>query len=406
MPQDKVRHVRTLSEPDQWTLGQGRQMPQYKFAIDDSEGTELYVPARAGEVTMHTTHESRLLAWIGVIPHWLYFSALRVNQPLWYQIVVWTSTLACALGLLGLVLGGIKFRWPKPFRWSAAIPYAGWMRWHYMTGMVFGVFTVTWAFSGLLSMEPYDWTRARGLQVPRAAFTGGPVELTKYAKMDSTVWNRVLDGRAIKEVDFTRIQDEPYYAVHPAPLATEIARRERLHQPYNVTGRAEPDRLLIAADTMQIRSAPFSTDSLLTRLKLAFPDVPITEQAVLQDYDSYYYSRGRITPLPVLRVKFDDPMKTWVYVDPATSQVLAQVHRLNRVERWLYNGLHSLDFSFWYNSEAWWVGMIVLLLGGLVSSVLGFYLGLVRLKRSATRGLAALGDTSDAPAGVSVSQNS
>jgi hypothetical protein len=106
MPEDKLRHVRTLTEPDQWTLGQGRQMPQYKFAADDSEGTELYVPAKAGEVTLFTTHESRLLAWLGVIPHWLYFSALRVNQPLWYQIVVWTSTLACALGLMGLCSAG------------------------------------------------------------------------------------------------------------------------------------------------------------------------------------------------------------------------------------------------------------------------------------------------------------
>ena len=44
------------------------------------------------------------------------------------------------------------------------------------------------------------------------------------------------------------------------------------------------------------------------------------------------------------------------------SQVLAQVHRLNRVERWLYNGLHSLDFAFWYDQRPLWdIGMIVLL---------------------------------------------
>ena len=62
-----------------------------------------------------------------------------------------------------------------------------------------------------------------------------------------------------------------------------------------------------------------------------------------------HYSRGRQTPLPILRVKFDDPDQTWVYVDPEVSQVVARIHELDRVERWLYNGLHSLDFSFWYN---------------------------------------------------------
>jgi hypothetical protein len=54
---------------------------------------------------------------------------------------------------------------------------------------------------------------------------------------------------------------------------------------------------------------------------------------------------------------------------------------LNRVERWLYNGLHSLDFAFWYNSPAWDVGVIALSLGGLSTSAMGLYLGLRRLRR-------------------------
>ena len=122
----------------------------------------------------------------------------------------------------------------------------------------------------------------------------------------------------------------------------------------------------------------------MNRLHHAIPDVPVVEQALLSDYDSYYYSRGRQLPLPVLRVKFGDPASTWFYVDPATSQLLSQVHKLNRVERWLYNGLHSLDFSFWYNRRPLWdVGMITLCLGGLLSSGVGFLLSLKRLIRAA-----------------------
>ncbi|MGE3844350.1 MAG: hypothetical protein AB7I50_22530, partial [Vicinamibacterales bacterium] len=99
-------------------------------------------------------------------------------------------------------------------------------------------------------------------------------------------------------------------------------------------------------------------------------------------YDSYYYSRGQLTPLPILRVKFADPAETWVYVDPEMGQVVAEIHRLNRVERWLYNGLHSLDFSFWYDTIAWDVGMIALCLGGLTSSGIGVLLGVRRARRS------------------------
>ena len=398
VPEDQVRHVRTLTSPDQWTLGQGRAMPQYKFAVASGAGTELYVQARAGEVTLRTTSQSRFFAWIGVIPHWLYFAPLRVNQPLWYDIMVWTSSLACVLAAMGLVLMVTKLRWPKPFRFSPTIPYAGWMRWHYLTGTVFGIFTLTWAFSGLLSMEPYTRTQTEAVSIPRDVFSGGSLDFAKFPKPEPAAWNRALEGRAIREVDFRRIQDEHYYLVRPAPPAgIEAARRERLHQPYNVNGRAEPDLLLLAADTMDVKREPFSTGSLVARLEKAIPGTPIVEQTLLDDYDNYYYSRGRITPLPVLRVKFQDESQTWLYVDPKLSQPLAAINYYNRIERWAYNGLHSLDFSFWYNNQSWYWGMLVLLLGGLASSLIGLCLGIARMRRGAARNLGALGKVAGAP---------
>jgi hypothetical protein len=135
---------------------------------------------------------------------------------------------------------------------------------------------------------------------------------------------------------------------------------------------------------MEIRREPFTAESLLARLRTAVPDAAIVESELLTEYDSYYYSRGQQTPLPVLRVKFDDPAQTWVYIDPEMSRVLSQVPRLARVERWLYNGLHSLDFSFWYQKRPLWdIGMILLSLGGLASSGIGLFLGVKRLGRGA-----------------------
>ena len=267
VPADKVSHVATLTQVDQWTLNQQRAMPLHKFAADDGLGTELYVQASSGDVTMLTTSRQRLFAYLGVIPHWLYFTPLRVDQPLWYDIMVWTSTLACVLAVVGLVIGFIKLRWTRPFKLSTAIPYAGWMRWHYITGMAFGVTTLTFVFSGLLSMEPYEWTNAEGLALERDVFTGGALDFAAFPKPEPAVWNRITEGRGIKEIAFTRIQDGAYYVVRPTPDPNiEAKRRERLHQPYNVTGRAESDRLLVAADTMNVQQEPFSEESLVARL--------------------------------------------------------------------------------------------------------------------------------------------
>jgi len=360
VPEERIHFVRTLTGVDQWTLGQ-RPMPLHKFRVDDDRGTELYVQPSTAEVSTVTTRRERAVAWIGAIPHWLYFAALRQDQSLWYQTVVWTSSAACVLAVLGLMLGVTQFRKTRPFQLSRAIPYVGWMRWHYITGVLFGLFTLTWAFSGLLSMEPFAWTNATGLEVDRDVFTGGPPDLPAFTTLDAATWDRVLSGRAIKEIEFSRIQDEHYYVVRRA---------------------GEQDRVLVDAKTLEIRREPFSERSLIDRLRTALPDVPILDSELLTEYDSYYYSRGQQTPLPVLRVKFGDPAETWVYIDPRMSQITAEIHRLNRVERWLYNGFHSLDFSFWYDKRPLWdIGMIALLLGGLISSALGLFMGVKRLIR-------------------------
>jgi hypothetical protein len=400
VPASAVTHLRTLADStDQWTIGQTRQLPLHQFQIDDPARTQVYVSAWLGEVTMVTSRRSRTLAWLGTIPHWFYFSALRANQPLWYQIVVWTSGLGVVLALLGLILGVTQYRWSRP-RKSSGIPYSGWMRWHYITGVVFGVFTLTWVFSGLLSMEPYGWATQPGLQIPRDAFTGGAVDLARFPAMDPVKWQQVMAGReTIKEVEFLRIHDEPYYGVRTARVLSEPWRRERLHQPYNVAGRLQGNRIFVHAESLVVRDAPFTAESIVARMTRAVPDVPVVEAQLLQEYDSYFYSRGRQLPLPILRVKFADADKTWVYVDPEVSQVVARIHRLDRVERWIYNGLHSLDFSFWYNRRPLWdIGVLTLMLGGLASSTIGLWLGIRRVRRGAKEMVGSLSPSSSAPA--------
>ena len=401
-PRDAVEFMGTLTEPDQWTLVERRQLPLHKLWIDDAAGSELYVSPRTAEVVMLTTRRSRMLAWVGAIPHWFYFTALRANQTLWYDVVVWTSTLGCLLAVLGLLLGVTQFRWRRPpeetrstGRFRARIPYAGWMRWHYITGAVFGVVTLGWVFSGLLSMEPYAWTNARGLDVPRDALSGGPLDLARFPAWEARSWARITGGRPVKEIELLRIQDDPYYAVRVGarPVGAQAADAVRPASNASETeSGSEP--LLVAADSLTPREKPFSVESLLALLSAALPGVPVVESDLLEDYDAYYYARGyargaagtRAPPLPVLRVKFADPTETWVYVDPRLSRVVASEHRFTRLERWLFNGLHSLDFAFWYDRRPLWdIGVIALCLGGLTSSGIGLWIGWGRIRRAIVR---------------------
>jgi hypothetical protein len=319
-------------------------------------------------VVVHTTRGSRALAWAAAIPHWLYFTPLRVNDPLWRQVVLWTSGIGVVLAFVGIILGIIQFSPARPAikrHIRSRIPYAGWMRWHYITGVVFGVFTLTWVFSGLLSMEPWDWVHRGGSGAElRQALTGGPLDLAQFPPIDLTAWNQVVPSHAAKEVELLRIQGNPYYAVRGV----------------------DPRPLLLAANPLRAQPESFSIESLMDRVQHAHPDGPVAEFQLLSDYDAYYYARNGRASLPVLRVKFDDPDRTWVYIDPRMSRLVAQFTRQERVERWLYHGFHSLDFGFWYYDRPLWdVGVIALSMGGAASSAIGLFVGYRRLARRMKR---------------------
>jgi PepSY-associated TM region len=354
--EDQLHPAGVLTAPDQWTLLERGALPMHRFTVDDDARTELYVSERTGEVAVLTTRASRSLAWIAAIPHWMYFEALRTKPQTWRKVVLWSSGLATISALIGLILGFIQYRRKRPH-----IPYAGWLRWHYITGVIFGIFTLTWVFSGFLSMEPWFWASDGGLgDGIRESLQGGELDLTKFP----VAVPPIIPGA--KEVEYLTIQGAPYYRIQTAG----------------------PKRILFSAPSLRVRTDLFSTESLLARLTAANPEVKVLETTLLEDYDSYYYSFGREAPLPVLRVKFDDPDSTWLYVDPKMSAVVGRAHRRERLQRWIYHGFHSLDFSFWYyNRPLWDIAMVGLSLGGITLSMIGVVIAWKRVSRAVVRSL-------------------
>ena len=76
-------------------------------------------------------------------------------------------------------------------------------------------------------------------------------------------------------------------------------------------------------------------------------------------------------------------MQTWIYVDRAVNRIVQIVHRYSRLERWLFNGLHSLDFAFWHERRPLWdIGLIVLMFGEVASTGIGLWLGIARIRRA------------------------
>jgi hypothetical protein len=91
---------------------------------------------------------------------------------------------------------------------------------------------------------------------------------------------------------------------------------------------------------------------------------------MLQAYDFYWYAHHNPRLLPVLRVIFDDPHRTWFHIDPATGDVLERLDASRRWQRVLFNALHSLDFPMLLaHRPVWDFVVIALSMLGLTLSV-------------------------------------
>jgi len=121
----------------------------------------------------------------------------------------------------------------------------------------------------------------------------------------------------------------------------------------------------------------FSADELTRAALRLYPGAQVTQHNWLSEGDAYYYPRPRgddalDKPFPVLRLQLDDASASWLYLDPATGQLLKRVDRSRRAYRWLFNALHSWDVPV-LRSRPLWDGWMI------IASVLGIGLGVTSL---------------------------
>jgi hypothetical protein len=170
--------IEQVTEADQWLLEGSYQdlMPLWKYSW--ANGEQVYVSEVTGEVVQYTTTASRMGAYVGAIPHWLYFTPLRKHGLAWTRLVIWSSGIGTVSAILGIIVALWMYSPSKRYRYLGApssIPYQGQKRWHMLLGLIFGVATATWALSGMLSLDPFPtMTGRRGRHPAVAARTRGP----------------------------------------------------------------------------------------------------------------------------------------------------------------------------------------------------------------------------------------
>lgn len=366
----RLRDDGVLVDPDQWTLQARAQLPAYRFAVDDAAGTQVYVSRRSGEVILRTTARERFWGYLGPVLHWLYFTPLRRNGGLWSDVVIWTSLAGCVVCLSGLIWGLLRISPTRRFRIAGtqqASPYAGAMKWHHYSGLIFGVVTLSWTFSGLLSMGPWNVLSSRDLAVIRQQLSS-PITASDSASAADIrrAVARLAQDVTVKELQRVVVDGRTYWYALDAPDATEAHLwTEAALGPRRPLPRLD-HRYVDAAAPEDGTFRTFDDATLRRVAEGAMHDVPIADASWQTAHDGYYYDARGQRALPVLRVRYANDARTWLYLDPAAGAVTLAHDRTTRTGRWLYQGLHSLDFPVLYDKRPLWdIVVIILSLGGL-----------------------------------------
>ena len=262
----------------------------------------------------------------------------------------------------------------RPARRTAA-PLRRWLIWmHRYVGIPLSPLFVLWFVSGVVMM-----------------YTGGMPELMPATR---------IERRAA--LDLSRVQLTPAAAAERGGVRQPPAQASLL----SVMGRPAYrfDGVTVFADTGE-RLPPLGPDEAreVARRFTGASAAAITHDRLVVEPDQWMLIAQPFLPAHKLRVA--DGAGTELYVAQWTAEVammttrrsralawmgvnriVHSVHRYSRLERWLFNGLHSLDFAFWYDRRPLWdIGLIALMMGGLVSSGIGLWLGIARVRRALGR---------------------
>jgi len=337
---------------DQWTIGgqYDRHRPMYWVALNDPAGTEHYLSATTGEIVLTTTRGQRGWNYVGSIAHWIYPEALRRHPDLWRGLLWWLALLATIGACLGAVIGVSRIERGGSRFYS---PYRDWQAWHHWLGLICMPFVVSWIVSGWLSMDS-----------GRLFSTGetAPSQLRAIAGVPD--W-RQMPRDELRSVS-TAAKEVEWFV-----FGGHIYRRERLDP--------RQQRLFISgANGAVVERAFLRTDEIDSALRSIGNACGPAFQI---EADDAYATASAMPGAPVFRAVCAD---VWFHVDGSNGSVLEQLDPSRRAYRWLFTGLHRLDFPILTARPALRTALIVLLCGcGVIFSLTGIVIAQRRLRSQA-----------------------
>lgn len=332
-----------LLERDQWSISSNLDAyrPLHHIQLNDTNGTELYVSARTGEIVRDSTTFERGWNWVGAIVHWLYPLPLRQHRELWRQVIMVISASGFLLALSGLCNGLRRFRMTGVYRNSQRkTPYSGVWAWHHLSGLLFGVVILAWVFSGFLSVNPGGYFPDTAPANDELARLQGKssIDPADFSGLINA-WTKIRGNLHVKEIELSYLDGKAIAVFHQD---------------------AKQSVLIESAETGSNNFKGLQASDLAKAASKIKPDSTILDTELLPQGDFYYYAHHKPLKFPVFRIQFDDADSTWYYLDTQSGKLQLKLTAAGRIYRWLFNALHSWDYPLLIQHRPAWDLLVIL----------------------------------------------
>lgn len=336
--------VDTLHKRSQFVLftRYEKELPIYKFHFDDKYKTQLFVSGQTADVQQLTTAKQRFWAYVGGIPHKLYIPALRRNTQMWMDSFVVGASICLAAALTGFILGiyifirrkKVKGEWGNPYR-------KRWQRIHFSFGLIFGIFLISWAVSGLFSMK----------RVPQWLIkTEAPYVFDK-----TRLWGKGLLPMDTYKLGFDKLKEE-------YPQLKEIKLARFAEVPVYVIIEGENERYIDASGE-DVKILEISQNTVENGFRKIYGDDIPLKITLQKEYDNYYINLRQTYTLPVYKVEVENNDKDLYYVSPQDGYI-KYLNKNKKADKWLFSGLHYFNFPALLLKPVLWTICIWILCGG------------------------------------------
>ena len=337
---------------------------------------------------MKTTARGRLWGLMGAVLHWTYFTPFRLQRELWRYSIIYVALIGCVMCLSGLVVGVWRYSLSRRFRLQRC--------------------AVAFALLRVHVVAPLRWTSVR----TRLIYVGAQRSaLSHPVGLGAVHAPQPSRRRHERRAASSGRGDERPHPNHTCPIRFSFAAKEL--EILQFQGRAvalayRAPELNRSAEWTNPDLQAMQSPQLTLEHRLVWLDAP--HDGALQRIEDAAVVGAARDPMPGavvvvprladelrrvllrsverqtvagLRVQQDDPDRTTFYVDPQSALISLRHTRLTRLNRWLYNGLHSFDFpGLYFSRPAWDILLIALSAGGIALTVTTMAPAWRRLKRN------------------------